>query len=53
MLSFTPLKNVEKVTVEFEIEGRKVKAKLESPLMASKIDGMNDLVRLFGMCKTF
>jgi len=37
MLSFSPLKHVEKLMVEFEIDGRKAKAKLEMLDLNSKI----------------
>jgi len=53
MLQFTPLKNVEKCVVNFELESRKVKAKLDNLNISSKIEGMYDLVALFGMCKTY
>jgi predicted nucleic-acid-binding protein len=47
MLSNDVIKNFEQVTLEFDIESKKIRQKLENFEMNTKVEGMQELIALF------
>lgn len=53
MLSHEAIKNFEQVTMEFDVQSKKIRQKLESFEMQQKVEGMQELIQFFRRCRTF
>jgi hypothetical protein len=53
MLGNEQIKNFQMVSMDFDVQGKKVKQKLESIDVKEKVQGMKELISIFNKCTTY